>query len=233
MIDCEVNRAINHLVQPYRPRVLAVETLDFRGSKLGRRMNRLLTNCGRGAVARNLAELKARLGIMVHQVDPAYASHTCSSCGYVASANCKDQAFRCRFCGIWIHANVNGARNFAKAVSGHPVDPETDDRIGCSALRSGASPTGQRRTRKASRESRVRPRSLTLRDLVRRFDESWPELRPVSSQSRKRSLEPGARESAPDPRSANPYWKRFSRLMKGTSTADGNDVVTAQNAFAT
>ena len=235
MIDCEVNRALNHLVQMRRPRVLGVEKLDFRGSRLGRRMNRLLTNCGRGAVARKLAELEARLGIVVHQVDPAYTSQTCSCCGYVASTNRKDQTFRCRFCGTRMHADVNGARTIAQAVSGPPVDPEATDGGGRSALRSGAStsPTGRRQTRKASTQSRARSRSLTLRDLVRRFDASWPELRPVSSRSRKRSLEPGARESAPDPRSTHPYWKRFPLLVRRTPKPGGNIVATAQFAVAT
>ena len=233
MIDCEVNRALNHMVQLHRPRVLAVEKLDFRGVRLGRRMNRLLTNCGRGAVARKLAEFEARLGIVVHQVDPAYTSQTCSSCGYVASTNRKDQTFRCRFCGTRMHADVNGARNIAEAVSGQPVDPETDDGGGRSTLRSGAStsPTGRRQTRtKASTQPRARPRSFTLRDLVRRFDESWPELTTVSARSRKRSLGPGARESAPDPRSANPYWKRFSPLVGRGPKPGGNDEAAA---FAT
>ena len=236
IIETEVNRALNHLVQLHRPRGLAVEKLDFSGSRLGRRMNRLLTNCGRGAVARKLAELEARLGIVVYQVDPAYTSQTCSCCGYVASTNRKDQTFRCRFCGTRRHADVNGARNIAQAVSGQLVDPETDDGDGRSILRSGAStsPTGRRQTRKkASTQSRARPRSLTLRDLVRRFDESWPELRPISSRSRKRSLGPGARESAPDPRSTNPYWRRFSLLVGSGSKPGGNTEATAQFAVAT
>ena len=65
MIEAEVNRALNHMVAMHRPRVLAVEKLDFRGSALGRRMNRVLTNCGRGAVARKLADLADRYGIEI------------------------------------------------------------------------------------------------------------------------------------------------------------------------
>ena len=119
MIETEVNRALNHMVAMHRPRVLAVEKLDFRGSALGRRMNRMLTNCGRGAVARKLADLADRYGIEIHEVDPAYTSKTCSGCGYVDAKNRKSgtERFHCRFCGRRMHADVNGARNIAQAVT--------------------------------------------------------------------------------------------------------------------
>ena len=87
MIETEVNRALNHAVALYRPRVLSVEKLDFRGSGLSRRMNRLLTNCGRGAVTKKLAGLNERYSIEIHEVEPAYTSKTCSGCGYVESIN--------------------------------------------------------------------------------------------------------------------------------------------------
>nr|WP_231125891.1 hypothetical protein [Roseovarius gahaiensis] len=49
--------------------MLAVEKLDFRGSGFSRRMNRLMTNCGRGTVAKKLADLNARYGIEIHEVE--------------------------------------------------------------------------------------------------------------------------------------------------------------------
>jgi putative transposase len=237
-IETEVNRALNYMVALHRPRVLAVERLDFRGSGLGARINRILTNCGRGAVARKLVDLHQRLGIEVHEVDPAYTSQTCSSCGYCDKRSRKGTEFRCRFCGLRMHADVNGARNIAQAaayavaqvVSEPSADHGAREAGGRSALRSGSPPAGWRQRRRALPKPRARPRSLLLRELVRRFDESHPELVAVSRLTRMRSREPGARESAPDPRLTNPYWRRFSLRVEGQSKPGRNVRVVASAA---
>ena len=228
-IEAQVNRAMNHMVAMHRPRVLAVEKLDFRGSKLGRRMNRVLTNCGRGAMARKLADLADRYGIEIHEVDPAYTSKTCSCCGYVDAKNRTSgtEQFDCRFCGRRMHADVNGARNIAAAVTGQPANTEAAKEDGRSALPGAPSPVGRRRTRKAS--STPRTRSFALREIVRRFDESMTEH---SAVSRPRRGRPGARESATDPRLTNPYWKRHS-LLTGRSAEGRNEVAAVQFAVAT
>jgi len=230
MIETEVNRALNHAVAMHRPRVLAVERLDFRGSALGRRMNRVLTNCGRGAVARKLAELADRYGIEIHEVDPAYTSKTCSCCGYVDAKNRKagTERFHCRFCGRRMHADVNGARNIAAAVTGPADGKEAGGADRRSDLHSTPSPDSRRR-RKRKASSSPRTGRFALREIVRRFDESMADQRAVSRPRRGR---PGARESAADPRLTNPYWKRHSLLM-GKSAAGRNDVATAQFAVAT
>ncbi|MFN4307050.1 zinc ribbon domain-containing protein, partial [Sulfurihydrogenibium azorense] len=46
------------------------------------------------------------------EINPAYTSQTCSSCGYVDVKNRKNtQEFECKACGKKINAQVNGARN--------------------------------------------------------------------------------------------------------------------------
>lgn len=226
MIDTEINRALNALVARHRPRVLAVELLDFREMKLGRRMNRLLTNCGRGAVAKKLADLHDRLGIEIHEVEPAYTSKTCSCCGYVDDRQRNGEKFRCRFCGTRMHADVNGARNIAASVSGGvsgpAVEPGTDNGDGCSAT-PGRSRTVSRRKRKRKASSSPRTRSFVLKDIVRRFDARMANLVSVSKLKRGKS---GTRESAPDPRLTNPYWKRHSLLI-GKSVDGRNITATA------
>ncbi len=99
MIETEVIRALNHAVALHRPCVLAVEKLDFRGSGIGVRMNRLRTNCGQGVVA-----------------EPAYTWKTCSSRGgHVDARQRSGETFQCRHCGRKLHSDVNGARNIAAA----------------------------------------------------------------------------------------------------------------------
>ncbi len=230
MVETQVNRALNHLVAMRRPRVLAVEKLDFRGSALGRRMNRMLTNCGRGAVARKLADLADRYGIEIHEVDPAYTSKTCSCCGYVDAKNRKrgTEKFHCRFCGRRMHADVNGARNIAAAVTGPTGGIETGEADGRSDLRSTPSPVRrQRRLQTASPGPRAR--SFRLREIVRRFDESMAGPQAVSRPRRWDRL--GVRESAEDPRLTNPYWKRHA-LLSGKS-AEGRNAVAAGFSAAT
>lgn len=226
LIDTEVNRALNHAVKLHRPRVLAVEKLDFRGMGLSRRLNRILSNCGRGAVEKKLDDLAERYGIEIHEVDPAYTSQTCSCCGYADKRQRNEEKFHCRHCGKRMHADVNGARNIAQAI-GQASEEVAGNAGGCSVQR--ATPTGRPQRRKRKTSSLSRTRSASLRQIVRRFDERMADLKPVSRPRRGSS---GARESAPDPRLNNPYWKRYSLLLKRKSAA-GQNLETAAFAVAT
>ena len=226
LIDTEVNRALNHAVALHRPRVLAVEKLDFRGMGLGRRLNRILSNCGRGAVEKKLNDLAERHGIEIHEVDPAYTSQTCSCCGYADKRQRQGERFHCRHCGRRMHADVNGARNIAQAI-GQASEKVASNAGGCSVQR--ATVTGRPRRQKRKASSMSRTRSASLRQIVRRFDERMTKLKPVSRPRRGSS---GARESAPDPRLSNPYWKRHSLLLKRKSAA-GQNVKPAACAVAT
>ncbi|MGR3593480.1 MAG: RNA-guided endonuclease InsQ/TnpB family protein [Limimaricola soesokkakensis] len=226
MIDTEVNRVFNHAVALHRPRVIAVEKLDFRGMGLSRKLNRILSNCGRGAVEKKLNDLAERYGIEIHEVEPAYTSQTCSCCGYVDKAQRKGEKFQCRHCGMRMHADVNGARNIAQAI-GQASQIVTETSEGCSQRTVKASDVPRRQKRKASSLSRTR--SASLRVLVRRFDERVTDLAAVSRPRRGPS---GARESASDPRLTNPYWKRHSLLLKGKSE-EGRNSKAAACAVAT
>ncbi len=113
-IRTEIGRALNRLVEIRAPAHLVLERLDFRSPELSRRMNRLLTNCGRAVLREKLKALKEQYGITFEEVNPAYSSQTCSNprCGYVSKTNRKAQGtFVCGACGKKIHADVNGSRN--------------------------------------------------------------------------------------------------------------------------
>lgn len=147
-VDTEIGRVLNRLVETRRPGELVLEELDFRSPGLSRRMNRLLSNCGRKRIAAKLAALEQELGIASTLVEPAYTSKTCSCCGYVDARNRRDQArFACRWCGLKLHADVNAARNVGE---------------------------GRSRPMVAGRAARKR----VLDGLVRRHVERWPGLRP-------------------------------------------------------
>jgi putative transposase len=90
---------------------LVVEKLDFRGGGLSRRMNRIATRTGRKVLQARLAALTAKHGIAITEVPSPWTSCQCSGCGYTAKTNRPNRSrFRCRFCGLTLHADVNAAR---------------------------------------------------------------------------------------------------------------------------
>lgn len=110
----EINRLINRAIAMKDVEILLVEQLDFRSSGLSRRMNRLLTRMGRGAVRAKLERLPVSHGVSVEKCNPAYSSQQCAECKYTDRLNRdtkrKDRMFVCRCCGNKVHADVNAPR---------------------------------------------------------------------------------------------------------------------------
>jgi len=122
-IRSEVNRTLNRLVQTRAPPEIIIERLNFQNSNLSRRLNRILSKFGKNEVAKKLADLEQKYGIVTTEVNPAYSSQTDSSCGYVDKRNRPRQAaFGCRWCGHKVHADVNAARNLVARRSGSKTD---------------------------------------------------------------------------------------------------------------
>ncbi|WP_408006920.1 RNA-guided endonuclease TnpB family protein [Pseudalkalibacillus sp. A8] len=57
------------------------------------------------------------IGIRFELVNPEYTSQTCK-CGHQAKENRNGLHFQCRECGYTCHADLNGAINISKAISG-------------------------------------------------------------------------------------------------------------------
>lgn len=107
----ELCRILNRAVETYRPAKIVVEKLVPSSPGLSRRMNRLLSQCGRKAIEVKLGCLSEDYGIEVEYVNPAYTSQEGSNCGYTEKANRKSRdGFVCNHCGRTIHADVNGSR---------------------------------------------------------------------------------------------------------------------------
>ena len=110
MLKTRINTALNRIVEVHAPAELVVERLDFRSPDLSRRMNRLVTNCGRAVFRQKLADLQEKFGIAAVEVPSPYTSQECSHCHYVDRANRRSQSeFHCRWCGSGMHADVNAA----------------------------------------------------------------------------------------------------------------------------
>jgi putative transposase len=79
-------------------------------------LNREIMRAGWGLLARRLAD---KAPGRIEKVPAAYTSQTCSGCGYRDPESRESQSrFRCRSCGLMVHADVNAARNIA---AGHAV----------------------------------------------------------------------------------------------------------------
>ncbi len=118
MLRTRINAALNRIVALHGPASIEVERLDFRSPGLSRRMNRLVTNCGRSVFRAKLADLKDKFGIVATEVPSPYTSQECCSCHYVDAKNRRSQSkFLCRFCGRKMHADVNGARTVTQRRS--------------------------------------------------------------------------------------------------------------------
>lgn len=110
-LESEVGRCLNRLVAVRAPAELVVERLDFRAPGLRRRLNRLLSNMGKGAIEAKLKDLEERFGIVCRKVVAAYSSQADSARGYADRKNRAAQAaFRCLWCGHRQRADVNAAR---------------------------------------------------------------------------------------------------------------------------
>jgi putative transposase len=114
----EVNRILNKLSREDL-QGLVVEKLDARGGGMSRDMNRLVTRFGRGAIKKKLASLQEDTGLDIIEVNAAYTSKECSSCGHVHDGNRKGLKFHCRFCGMKTHADIDGARVVLSRRSWH------------------------------------------------------------------------------------------------------------------
>ncbi|MEM3291125.1 MAG: transposase, partial [Candidatus Micrarchaeaceae archaeon] len=94
------------------------EKLDFRSPELSKRLNRLIQNFGKRYFTEKLSRLEEIYGIEITEINPAYTSQECNSCGYIDKKNRKDtQIFQCKLCGKKANAQVNGGKNILKRAS--------------------------------------------------------------------------------------------------------------------
>ena len=114
----EICRIINNLVKQYRPKEIALESLNFQQSNIGRKNNRLLHRFGQRIISDKLASVSQEQNITIRYVPSPYTSIGCTSCYYVANSNRKERSlFHCKCCGYKCHADVAGARNVSSRSS--------------------------------------------------------------------------------------------------------------------
>jgi putative transposase len=112
-IKNNVQRWVRSLLEAHCPEEVVLEKLNFvaEDSGLGRRMNRLLRGFGQLVFRQCVKSWSELKGFKVTEVEAAYTSQMCSSCGFVHRANRKGNSFGCLSCGHLAHADVNAAKN--------------------------------------------------------------------------------------------------------------------------
>jgi len=110
-IDCEVNRAVN-VVLKSEPEKIITENLTFSvDTNKGKKWNRRLNQWVKGVIQDRIA-FKTLAGRSSHeQVNAAFTSQMCPSCGYTNKLNRKRDSFQCLHCGHLGHADHIAAMN--------------------------------------------------------------------------------------------------------------------------
>jgi hypothetical protein len=120
-------------------------------------LNRAILARGWGTMRQRLKTKAEEFGGQLREIDPAYTSQTCPSCGHVSRGNRKTQAqFACT-CGFREHADIVGATNILARGLSAGAPPAAGRR----GLATGAVPSGLDADRaveasnKSSREPQV------------------------------------------------------------------------------
>lgn len=137
-IKNNVQRWVRSLLQAHSPEEVILEKLNFvaENSGLGRRMNRLLRGFGQAVFKQCIKSWSELKEFKVTEVEAAYTSQMCSSCGFVHRANRKGNSFGCLSCGYLAHADVNAAKNQrGRSAAGAPTSTGSRHERWVSALR--------------------------------------------------------------------------------------------------
>ena len=98
-VKTEVGTVVNDLVKRHPDTTFVIEDLNFRGCKGQKRFAyRMLHNSLRGKAP-------------IQEVNPAFTSQECPSCGYISKSNRFGVKFQCHCCGRISHADVVGGKN--------------------------------------------------------------------------------------------------------------------------
>jgi IS605 OrfB family transposase len=112
----EVKCAVNRALALGSPSTVVIEALNFSSQPglLSKRMNRLVRRMGTGLVHEALTQKAQIQGFKLVEVNPAYTSQECSSCGFISPLNRKGNQFKCVCCGKQAHADAQAARNLVE-----------------------------------------------------------------------------------------------------------------------
>jgi putative transposase len=114
-LHCTVNQLLR---LPYD--IYVIEDLTGIRERGYKKLRRLVANWVYRKLDEILSYKALGLGKIIHYIDPAYTSQTCSACGHVKKANRKGEQFKCRACNFETHADYNASLNIVAAAVNQP-----------------------------------------------------------------------------------------------------------------
>ncbi len=115
-LTSEVKGAVNRALKLGTPGTVVIEALTFslQDGTLSKKMNRLVRRMGTGILKSALEQKSEMQGFKLVEVNPAYTSQECGSCGFISRKNRKGNRFKCVCCGKQAHADSHASRNLVE-----------------------------------------------------------------------------------------------------------------------
>lgn len=114
-LDRIINTGLNEIAAKHPGATIVTESLRHVFKSAGsRKMNRRLSSWVRGTLQDRVNFKGLAEGFRHVEVNAAYSSQECDSCGFVDTGNRKEDRFVCLHCGHEDHADRNGAKIVAK-----------------------------------------------------------------------------------------------------------------------
>ena len=115
-LTSQVNGAVNKALALGSPGTVVIEALTFsvQEGTLSKKMNRLVRRMGAGIFKSALEQKAETQGFKLVEVNPAYTSQECGSCGFISRKNRKGNKFVCVCCGKQAHADSHAGRNLVE-----------------------------------------------------------------------------------------------------------------------
>ena len=109
--------------------LIALEKLNINGMARNRHLSKSIMDAGWGYLNKRISDKALEAGRHVVQVNPAYTSKTCSSCGSIfENLTLADRWVECS-CGLSIDRDVNAAINILKRAGYARWDKSTDAQV--------------------------------------------------------------------------------------------------------
>ena len=124
-MSTQINHAIRQVASERKPTVVITERLDMRGKAKSKNMSRWVSNWHRTTLKDRMQFLALVEGFHHKQVNPAYTSQMCPTCGFVHRDNRAGDIFQCLFCGHREHADRVAATNLKARYFDREITPYT------------------------------------------------------------------------------------------------------------
>lgn len=87
-------------------------------------LNRVIADAAWGELKLKTKAVAAKLGAIVHEVNPKHTSQQCNCCGYISPTNRKGEKFLCEQCGYLEDADLQASRNILeRGLKSLGIDP--------------------------------------------------------------------------------------------------------------